>query len=304
MKQEEITTPRAHKQTADAKPFRPRTWLTSLLPAGPGHGYIWAGGAIVTVLVLIAITAPLLAPYSPTASDLGSVTPENIPGPSWAHWFGLDVNGRDVLSRLIYGARTSLITGVAATLIGLCVGLVVGSLSALLGGVVDAVLMRLVDVLMTVPSLVLSIGVAALLGRSPMAIIIAISFSSIPTFARLIRSALLVEKEASYAFALKTVGFGRGRISVKHVIPNAVSPLITQGTMGIATSILDAAALAFLGLGSQNPAQAEWGRMLAESQQSLATDPRLAFLPCIAIIIAALGFTFLGEGLSRKIGRE
>lgn len=304
MTQQQAPTTRLHASVDQPSAFKPRTWMTSILPSGPGRGYLWAGGIIVGFLVLTAIFAPWLAPYPPTAADLGAITPGNIPGPSPEHPLGLDVNGRDVLSRLIVGTRSSLVTGVIATLIGLVIGLVIGAASALIGGAVDAVLMRVVDVLMTVPGLVLSIGIAALLGRSPMAIIIAISVTSIPLFARLIRSSLLVEKEASYTFALRTVGFGRGRIAVRHVIPNAVAPLITQGTMGVATSILDAAALAFLGLGSQDPSQAEWGRMLAESQQSLATAPHLAFLPCLAIVIAALGFTFLGEGLSQRIGRE
>jgi peptide/nickel transport system permease protein len=259
---------------------------------------------MVGALVLVAAFAPWLAPYSPTEADLAQITPGVIPGPSAEHWLGLDVNGRDEFSRLLYGARTSIVTGVVATLIGAAIGLVLGGLSAILGGAVDAVLMRFVDVLMTVPGLVLAIGIAALLGRSPFAIIVAISVTAIPTFARLIRGALLVEKEAPYVAALRTVGLSGPRVTMLHMVPNAVAPLITQATMSVSTSILDAAALAFLGLGSQDPSQAEWGRMLAESQQALSTAPQLAFLPCIAIVIAATGFTFLGEGLARRLGRD
>jgi peptide/nickel transport system permease protein len=264
-------------------------------------GFLIFGTVLVLVLVVVAVFAPLLAPYSPTAASLGSVTPTHIPGSSWSHLLGLDVNGRDELSRLIYGARTSLVTGVASTAMGALIGLVLGLTAAMFGGVGDMLVMRLVDVLMTIPGLVLSIGIAALMGQSSAAIMVAIAVTTIPTFARLLRGSVLAERSRPYVAALDALGIPRWQIAVRHVLPNAVAPLLTQATMTVASAILDAAALAFLGLGSNDPSLAEWGRMLADAQQSLVIAPQLAFLPCLAIIIAASGFTFLGEGLHRRM---
>lgn len=260
----------------------------------------WAGAFIVLLFVLIAALAPLLAPYAETALP-GSkfITPTNIPGPGEIPGFplGLDRFGGDVLSKLIWGARASLLIGVISTALGLAGGMLLGLLASTFGGWVDTLIMRFVDIILSVPNLLLAVSIAAILGQTPLAVMIAIGASQVPIFARLLRASMLQQGSSEYVLSAQTLGLGRGKITMSHMLPNAIGPVIVQGTLTLATAVIDAAALSFLGLGGGRPETAEWGRMLTYAQNELAIAPQLAFLPGICIAITALGFTLFGEAL-------
>jgi len=260
----------------------------------------WVGAAIVLVFVLIALLAPWLAPYPETALPGAKfITPTYIPGPGELPQFplGLDRFGGDVLSKLIWGARASLLIGVVSTAFGLMGGMLLGLIAGAFGGWVDIVIMRFVDILLSVPSLLLAVSIAAILGQTPLSIMIAIGAAQVPIFARLLRSSMLQQRSADYVLSAQTLGLGRGKITMSHVLPNAVGPVIVQGTLSLATAVIDAAALSYLGLGGGRPETAEWGRMLTYAQVELAIAPWLAFFPGICIMITALGFTLFGEAL-------
>ncbi len=261
-----------------------------------------AGALLVFGFVLVAVLAPWLAPYSPTATPgAGIVTPTNIPGPSAEHPMGLDQLGRDQLSRIIYGARESLVIGVGSLLIGAVGGLLLGLLAGAIGGWVDVAVMRLTDIMLSVPGLLFAIGIAAVLGPSRVSVMIAIAAVNVPIFVRLLRGSMLAQRNADYVVAIRSLGVRQRSVVVRHVLPNSLSPVIVQGTLTLATAIVDAAALAFLGLSGTNPAIPEWGRMLAETQRFLASAPHLAVFPGLAIVAAALGFTLLGEAMREAI---
>ncbi|MFI8634123.1 ABC transporter permease [Microbacterium sp. NPDC077663] len=260
----------------------------------------WAGLAIVLLFVIVALAAPLLAPYPETAlPGAREITPTFIPGPGEIASFplGLDRFGGDVLSKLIWGAQSSLLIGVVSTAYGLIGGMLLGLIAGTFGGWVDNVIMRLVDILLSVPSLLLAVSIAAILGQNQNSVMIAIGVAQVPIFARLLRASMLQQRSADYVLSAQTLGLGRGRITMTHVLPNAVGPVIVQGTLSLATAVIDAAALSFLGLGGGRPETAEWGRMLTYAQAELAIAPWLAFLPGICIAITALGFTLFGEAL-------
>jgi peptide/nickel transport system permease protein len=259
------------------------------------------GGVLVALFVLVAIFAPWLAPYSPTAQDLSNLRPGDFPGPSREHPLGLDQLGRDELSRLIYGARYSLVIGVVSVSIGASVGIVLGLIAGAFGGWVDNLVMRLSDIMLAIPGLLLAIGIAALLGRSLTSVMIAIGVVNIPVFARLLRGAMLSQRESDYALAARSLGVTRSRIVLKHVFPNSLAPVIVQATLALATAIIDAAGLAFLGLGSPDPSIPEWGRMLTEANAFLASEPLLVLWPGLAIVLSVLGFYLLGEALREAL---
>jgi peptide/nickel transport system permease protein len=260
------------------------------------------GFALIAFFVLVALFAPWIAPYDPAAQPgAGTITPTNIPGPSAEHWFGLDELGRDEFSRVVYGARQSLLVGVVSLLLGMTVGLAMGFVAGAFGGRVDTVVMRLVDVMLSIPGLLLAIAIAAVLGPSLLSVMIAIAAINVPIFARLLRGQMLAQRESDYVLAAQSLGVRRRSIMLGHVLPNSVSPVIVQGTLTLATAIIEAAALSFLGLGGADPSVPEWGRMLASTQRYLASAPHLAFFPGTAIVIAALGFTLLGERLREAL---
>ncbi len=259
------------------------------------------GAALVTVFVVVAVCAPVLAPYSPTATDLSGIRPGVFPGPSAEHPLGVDQLGRDELSRIIYGARYSLLIGVVSLGIGASAGVLLGLVAGTFGGWVDSLVMRLMDVVLAVPGLLFAIGVAALLGRNLTSIMIAIAVVNVPVFARLLRGSMLAQRESDYALAAVSLGVPRRRVVLGHVFPNSLAPLIVQGTLALATAIIDAAGLAFLGLGTADPSVPEWGRMLAETNQFLATAPLLALWPGLAIVLSVLGFYLLGEALREAL---
>jgi peptide/nickel transport system permease protein len=260
----------------------------------------WVGAVIIGIFVLVALLAPLLAPYGPT--DLPGqryITPTDIPGPGEMPEFplGLDRFGGDVLSKLIWGAQATLLIGIISTAIGLVGGMLLGFLCGMFGGWVDTLIMRFVDIMLSIPSLLLAVSIAAILGQTQLSIMIAIGVAQVPIFARLLRASMLQQRNADYVLSAQTLGLGRGTITMSHVLPNSVGPVIVQGTLSLATAVIEAAALSFLGLGGGRPETAEWGRMLTYAQSELAIAPWLAFLPGVCIMITALGFTLLGEAL-------
>ncbi|WP_423494701.1 ABC transporter permease [Microbacterium esteraromaticum] len=260
----------------------------------------WIGGAIVVLFIAIAVLAPLIAPYPETALPGAEyITPTHIPGPGELPQFplGLDRFGGDVLSKLIWGAQASLMVGVVSTALGLLGGMLLGLIAGTFGGWVDTVIMRIVDIILSVPNLLLAVSIAAILGQTPQAVMIAIGASQVPIFARLLRASMLQQRTSEYVLSAQTLGLGRGRITMSHVLPNAIGPVIVQATLTLATAVIDAAALSFLGLGGGGPDTAEWGRMLTYAQSELAIAPWLAFLPGICIAVTALGFTLFGEAL-------
>jgi peptide/nickel transport system permease protein len=260
------------------------------------------GAAVIVFFVLVAIFAPWLAPHDPKANTwFDQIRPSSIPGPSKEHWLGLDESGRDELSRIIYGARSSLIIGIVSLSIGAVIGAAIGAVAGAFGGWVDSLMMRLTDVLLAVPGLLLALSVVVVLGQRQTSVMIAVAVPNIPLFARLLRGSMLAEREKDYVVAATSVGVARRPLVFRHILPNSLGPMIVQGTLALATAIIDAAALSFLGLGSADPGVAEWGRMLANTQKYLNIAPHLAIFPGVAILITALGFNLFGESLREAL---
>jgi peptide/nickel transport system permease protein len=252
--------------------------------------------------VLVAVFASLIAPYRPASTEwIEQVTPSTVPGRSPEHLLGLDSFGSDLFTQLVYGARASLVIGVVSTALGLLGGAILGTLAGGLGGWVDTVVMRVVDILLSIPSLLLAVSIAAVLGQRPSAIMIAIGAAQVPIFARLLRGSMLSQRNQDYVLASVSLGLRRRTIVMSHILPNSLGPVIVQATLTLATAIIEVAALSYLGLGAPDPAIAEWGRMLVKAQDRLQSDPHLALLPGICIAITALGFTLFGEALREAL---
>src|SRR3954471_13080037 len=262
-----------------------------------------AGFMLVGLFALCAVLAPVIAPHDPNEQDLLTIALHGgcCPGPSKAHPMGLDYLGRDEFSRIIYGARYSLVIGLVAVTAGLSIGLVLGSIAGYVGGWVDSAIMRVMDVMLAIPGLLLAIGIVALLGPGLWQIMIAVGVTNIPIFARLLRGSILAQKENDFVLAARSVGVPRRQILVSHILPNSISPVIVQGTLALATAIIDVAGLAFLGLGQQDPSAPEWGAMLTETNDYLQNAPFLAIIPGLAIVISALGFNLIGDGLREAL---
>ena len=259
------------------------------------------GFGLVTLFVFTAIFAPLIAPYDPRETDVSLVSDGCCPGPSAEHWFGVDQLGRDEFSRVVYGARFSLLIGVVAVSVGVSIGLLLGSMSGFFGGKTDSVIMRLMDIMLSIPGLLMAIGIAAMLGPGLFSIMIAIGVVNVPIFARLLRGSVLGQKGNDFVLAARAIGVPRRTILVSHILPNAISPIIVAATLALATAIIDAAGLGFLGLGPQDPSTPEWGTMLTDTVRYLQTAPHLAIIPGIAIVISVLGFNLIGDGLREAL---
>jgi peptide/nickel transport system permease protein len=255
------------------------------------------GAFFVFCFLIAAIFAPLLAPYGPKADNLLLVATGKPPGPSWHHLLGVDLLGRDEFSRILYGARFSLLIGIVSVSIGLSVGLVLGSVAGYLGGFIDTVIMRCMDIMLAIPGLLFAIGIVAILQPGLYQMMIAVGVVNIPIFARLLRGSILAQRENDFVLAARSVGVKRRQILFSHILPNAISPVIVQGTLAMATAIIDVAGLGFLGLGPQDPATPEWGTMLTNANDYLSLAPFLAIFPGIAIVISVLGFNLIGDGL-------
>jgi peptide/nickel transport system permease protein len=259
------------------------------------------GFVLVAIFVLTAIFAPLIAPYDPRTQNLGLLADGCCPGPSADHLFGVDDLGRDQFSRVIYGARYSLLIGVVAVTVGVSIGLLIGAFSGFVGGWVDTLIMRLMDIMLSIPGLLMAIGIAAMLGPGLRSIMIAIGVVNIPVFARLLRGSVLGQKGNDFVLAARAIGVPRRTILVSHILPNAISPVIVAATLALATAIIDAAGLGFLGLGPQDPSTPEWGTMLTNTVRYLQTAPHLAIIPGLAIVVSVLGFNLIGDGLREAL---
>jgi peptide/nickel transport system permease protein len=267
------------------------------------------GLLIVVAFVVVALAAPLLTSYEPGSAEWsGQVTPTSVPGPSEDHWLGLDRFGSDMWTQMVYGARQSLLYGVVSTALGLAVGTALGALAGGFGAIggrigswVDNAVMRFVDIMLSIPSLLLAVSIAAVLGQNQYAVMIAIGAAQVPIFARLLRGSMLGQGRADYVLAADALGLRKTRIVMGHVLPNSVGPTIVQATLNLATAIIEVAALSYLGLGESDPAVAEWGRMLVAAQDRFDAAPRLALLPGLAIAVTALGFTLFGEALREAL---
>jgi peptide/nickel transport system permease protein len=261
------------------------------------NGPAIVGLICIAVFILGALLAPVLARYDPTAQNLDL----SLQGPSPDHWFGTDLLGRDEFSRVLYGARISLTVGIFAVVVGLIFGAFIGGLAGGAGGVVDAVLMRLTDVLLAVPGILLAIGIVAWLGQGQAQVTLAVGASYTPIFARLLRGSLLALREADFVIAARSIGASPARILLRHMLPNALTPLIVQATLAGATAIIDVAGLGFLGLGPGDPRIPEWGEMLTDSARFLQLAPYLILFPGVAIVVSAIGFNLLGDGLREAL---
>ena len=259
------------------------------------------GAVFVTVFVTVAVFAPWIAPYGPEDQNLDLLDNGKPVGPSAEHWFGIDLLGRDEFSRIVYGARYSLLIGIVSVAIGLSIGLLLGSSAGYFGGSVDNVIMRCMDVMLAIPGLLFAIGIVAVLQPGLWQVMLAVGVVNIPIFARLLRGSMLAQKENDFVLAARSVGVRRRGIMFSHILPNAISPVIVQGTLAMATAIIDVAGLGFLGLGPQDPATPEWGTMLANVNDYLAVGPFLAIIPGVAIIISVLGFNLIGDGLREAL---
>jgi peptide/nickel transport system permease protein len=259
-------------------------------------GFVLVGG-----FVLTALLAPVLAPKDPLEQNLSLLSQGCCPGPSSEHLLGVDQLGRDVLSRVIWGARYSLLIGVVAVGVGFTIGALLGSIAGYVGGKVDATIMRCMDVMLAIPGLLFAIGLVALLGQGLWQIMVAVGVTNIPIFARLLRGSILGQKEQDFVLAARAVGVRRHVILGSHILPNSISPVIVQGTLAMATAIIDVAALGFLGLGPQDPSTPEWGIMLSEVEFYLQSAVHLAIIPGAAIVLSVLGFNLIGDGLREAL---
>ena len=261
------------------------------------------GLVILVALILIAIFAPVLAPFNPI-KPLENVRRRagpcihllGCPADEPQHFFGIDGNNRDLLSRMIYGARFSLLVGIGSVSFAIVFGTVLGAVAGYLGGWAETIIMRTMDVMLAFPGLLLALAVVTILGPGIMNALIAIAFVSIPQYARIVRASVLSVKELDFVSADRALGASDTRILIHRIMPNALTPLIVRGTLGIATAILDAAALSFLGLGAPPPTP-EWGLMLGEERNSIFNAPHLVFLPGLGIMLTVLSFNLLGDGL-------
>ena len=263
------------------------------------------GLAITLGFILLALVAPWLAPWDPAARPLlDDVRPQSnpVPGPEAGHPLGADDKGRDLLSRLLVGSQQTLLVGVLATFFGLLGGLVLGTLAGALAGWVDSLVMRIVDVMLSIPSLLLAFSLAALATRpSQWTLIVAIATVQVPIFARLLRGSMLAQRASDHVLAARSLGVKPHAIVFRHMLPNALGPVIVQATLVLAVAIIDAAALSFLGLGNPDDRRPEWGQMLGRAQPFLGEAPHLAFYPAACIIVVALGFTLMGESLREAL---
>jgi len=250
------------------------------------------GAVIVLLFVAMACLAPLISPYDPLAADWGALRQP----PSAAHWMGTDDLGRDVLSRVIWGSRASLLVGVFSVVIAMAAGVPLGLISGYAGGIVDGVLMRITDGLLAIPSLILAIALAAFLGASLVNAMIAIGIAATPIFIRLTRGQVLVVRSEQYVDAVRTMGFLAVRIIGRHILPNILPVLLVQATLSMADAIIAEAGLSFLGLGQQPP-DPSWGAALDAARGFIVESPWMSIWPGVSICLAVFGLNLLGDGL-------
>lgn len=257
-----------------------------------------AGLAVVAFIVFLAVFAEFVAPHSPFEQfrDAVKAPPVWEDGGTWRYILGTDSLGRDLLSRLIFGARVSLFIGLSVMIVSFVIGTLLGLACAAFGNVVDVIVTRLMDLIMAVPSLVLAILVVAVLGPNLLDTIIAVTVVYLPRYVRLVRASALAELQREYVTAARVAGVGEARLMFRTVLPNCLAPLIVQAALGVSDAILEAAALGFLGLGAQPPI-AEWGTMLADSREFIRSNPWMVTLPGLAILVTVVSINLMGDGL-------
>ena len=256
------------------------------------------GGGLVVLMVVVAILAPWLSAHDPYRGNLANSYIPPFQGP---HLFGTNVQGQDVFSMIVHGARLTLGIALLSVTLGVTVGMFFGALAGFFRGWIDAAIMRAVDIMLSIPGLLLAIAVVAWLGRGVTQIAIAIALVNVPIFARILRGSLLSLREADYVTAARSVGVRGHTLLLRHMLPNAIGPLIVQATLALATAVIDAAALGFLGLGPPDPRTPEWGTMLSDTYRFLNRAPYLAFFPGMAIVVTVLGFNLLGDALRESL---
>jgi peptide/nickel transport system permease protein len=259
-----------------------------------GNRLAWVGLAIIGLLLVTALLAPFLTPYDPLAIDLTG----ELEGPRTGHLLGQDKLGRDILSQIIYGSRVSLVVGLVVVGISLVIGVSLGAAAGYFGGVFDTILMRIMDILLAFPGILLAIALAGILGPNLRNIILALCVLGWVGYARLVRGQVLVEKNKEYVVAARALGASHPRIILRHILPNCFAPVIVQATFGLAGVILAESSLSFLGLGPQDVPT--WGRLINEGAQYLLFAPHVATFPGIAIMLTVLGFNFIGDGLRNR----
>lgn len=276
--------------------------LTDVAAARPLRKDVWrrfksnklavVGLGLVIILVLTAVFAPLIATHTIIERDSGHFRE----GPSGSHFFGTDTIGRDVFSRVVYGARVSLKIGISATSIALVIGLFLGAVAGFFGRALDSLIMRITDIFLAIPYIVLAVAIASLLGRSENTVIVVLGFTGWLGICRIVRSSFLSLRQLEYVEAATALGYSKWRIMFRHILPNALQPIIVYGTIAVGSVILSEAALSFLGVGPVDPTPA-WGLMVADGKSVLAVAPHMLFFPGAAIFITVLAFVFIGDGL-------
>jgi peptide/nickel transport system permease protein len=282
-----VPAPAGAEDLGEARPLRTDVWKRF-----KRNRLAMVGLVFLVAIVLVALFAPLIAPYGITERASG----EFRDGPSADHWFGTDGIGRDVFSRIVYGARVSLRIGFTATAISLVIGLVLGAVAGFFSGLLDTAITRLIDVFLAIPYIVLAVAIASVFGRSENAIILVLGLTGWLAVARIVRASFLSLKRLEYVEAATALGFSRRRIMYRHILPNALQPIIVIGTIAVGYVILAEAALSFLNVGPQPPTPA-WGLMVADGKGALTSSPHLLFFPGAAIFLTVLAFVFVGDGL-------
>ena len=261
------------------------------------NGPALIGLTIIVIFVLAALLAPVIAPYEALQRDAGQV----FKPPSATHLMGTDRQSRDVFSRILFGAQISLLVGVVSVIMGVAMGGTIGAIAGAFGGRIDSVLMRIVDVLLAIPGILLAIGIVVWLDRGLPQIMFAVAATNAPIFARILRGSMLALRESDYVTAARSMGASTGRLLLRHMLPNALTPIIVASTLALATAIIDVAGLGFLGLGPADPRTAEWGTMLTGATSFYRQAPWIIFFTGAAISVSAIGFNLLGDGLRESL---
>ncbi|MEU5979955.1 ABC transporter permease [Streptomyces sp. NPDC047315] len=276
----------------------PRTsWRARLRTAGGGNAATATGGCIVALTVLVALFAPWLAPADPLATDPAAI---GLGPLSDGHLLGTDEVGRDVLSRLMHGARLALLVAVVPTLLALLIGGLLGLVAGYVGGWLDSVLMRLFDVMFSFPGILLALGIGVALGPGLTSMVIAMVVVTVPEFGRIVRGSVVSLRQEQYVEAAAALGYGHRRIALRHITPNLLGPLVVFATLQTGRNVILGASLAFLGLGAQPPAP-DWGQMLSGGRALLVTSPHVATVPGLVIVVLAVGFNLLGDGVRDRL---
>jgi oligopeptide transport system permease protein len=274
------------EELGEARPLRADVWRRFRR-----NRLAMVGLVFLVLLLLAAVFAPLITPY-----DITERSDSFRQGPSAEHWFGTDAIGRDVYSRVVFGARVSLRIGILATTLSLLIGVTLGAMAGFFGGVTDTGITRIVDVFLAIPYVVLAVAIATVFGRSENAVILVLGLTGWLAMSRIVRSSFLSLKNLEYIEAARALGFSRARIMFRHILPNALQPIIVYGTIAVGSAILAEAALSYLNVGPQDPTPA-WGLMVAQGKGQLANAPHLLFFPGAAIFLTVLAFVFVGDGL-------